>query len=500
MVLNIDPLGGGWPDLPSPGTSSADNTAVDFSVFMAAVAPQPEVAPPTPAASPSTIPTLPGAVMLPMPQAFVSAPVAGAPLAVTDRDAQAWFTYTPAELSTVSEQVAPEDSEEAAAPVVVMPSVTPAPPEAASALPAGQGLSPAVVGGPDQPPPRPQRSDDASTRAEGPPHEVPSSPASVPQAVPLQTGPAPALDAPAGPQTPPARVAAPVPVEASAPHVHASPRVVPHPDQPAPTVATAPTSPATPLHAAARNITVPQTIAHPNQPTPTNGHQTAQLPDAPARPASHTAPAPPPPPAGFSVLDSVASDASEVVAPSAAPAPPAQGGVAAAQTMVVAAPAPTPVPATVDNATVSVAASTANVPVAPPVTEDGTPVLARLVETMRWQANAGGGHAEIRLRPEVMGPIAVSIVVDRGRVKATVSAESAQTLEYLRGEASALRESLEERGLRLDEYEVRESNRWLDARDPQRERRESREQEAPRPSRPAPDAGPQFAEAFDIVV
>jgi len=158
------------------------------------------------------------------------------------------------------------------------------------------------------------------------------------------------------------------------------------------------------------------------------------------------------------------------------------------------------VPATVDNATASVAASTANVPVAPPVTEDGTPVLARLVETMRWQANAGGGHAEIRLRPEVMGPIAVSIVVDRGRVKATVSAESAQTLEYLRGEASALRESLEERGLRLDEYEVRESNRWLDARDPQRERRESREQEAPRPSRPAPDAGPQFAEAFDIVV
>lgn len=135
-----------------------------------------------------------------------------------------------------------------------------------------------------------------------------------------------------------------------------------------------------------------------------------------------------------------------------------------------------------------------------PVTDDGTPVLTRLVETMRWQANAGGGHAEIRLRPEIMGPIAVSIVVDRGRVKATVSAESAQTLEHLRGESAALREALEERGLRLDEYEIRDASRWLDARDPQRERRESREQDGRRPSRQAPKAGPQFAEAFDIVV
>ncbi len=104
-----------------------------------------------------------------------------------------------------------------------------------------------------------------------------------------------------------------------------------------------------------------------------------------------------------------------------------------------------------------------------PTTEDGTPVTARLVDMMRWQAQEGGGQAELRLRPEFLGAVTVSIVVERGGVKAIVSAETTAALEYLRSESSALREALEERGLTLDEFEVREESplaeRRRDAKD-----------------------------------
>jgi flagellar hook-length control protein FliK len=93
-----------------------------------------------------------------------------------------------------------------------------------------------------------------------------------------------------------------------------------------------------------------------------------------------------------------------------------------------------------------------------PTAEDGTPVMPRLVEMMRWQAQEGGGQAQLRLRPELLGAVTVSIVVEHGAVKAIVSAETPAALEYLRAESSGLQEALEERGLTLDEFEVREES------------------------------------------
>jgi flagellar hook-length control protein FliK len=108
-----------------------------------------------------------------------------------------------------------------------------------------------------------------------------------------------------------------------------------------------------------------------------------------------------------------------------------------------------------------------------PTTEDGAPVMPRLVEMMRWQAQEGGGQAELRLRPEFLGAITVSIVVERGAVKAIVSAETPAALEYLRADMSSLQEALEERGLTLDEFEVREEV-------PRAERRRDPEDAPPR--------------------
>jgi flagellar hook-length control protein FliK len=93
-----------------------------------------------------------------------------------------------------------------------------------------------------------------------------------------------------------------------------------------------------------------------------------------------------------------------------------------------------------------------------PTTDDGAPVMPRLVEMMRWQVQEGGGQAQLRLRPELLGPVTVTIVVEHGAVKAVVSAETPAALEYLRAESAGLQEALEERGLTLDEFEVREES------------------------------------------
>jgi hypothetical protein len=123
-----------------------------------------------------------------------------------------------------------------------------------------------------------------------------------------------------------------------------------------------------------------------------------------------------------------------------------------------------------------------------PTTEDGAPVMPRLVEMMRWQAQEGGGQAELRLRPEFLGAVTVSIVVEHGAVKAIVSAETPAALEYLRAESSGLQEALEERGLTLDEFEVREESPLAERRRDADDAPPRRESAPPAPRRRAADA------------
>jgi flagellar hook-length control protein FliK len=122
---------------------------------------------------------------------------------------------------------------------------------------------------------------------------------------------------------------------------------------------------------------------------------------------------------------------------------------------------------------------------------------SRLVEAMNVQLRAGGGTAEIRLTPAFLGAVHVTVTVDRGTVKASVSAETAAGLEALRAEVGGLRDALEAHGLHLDEFEIREDP-WADRRF------DDRQQDAPRrqaPESPAKRANgaDEFADVFDVV-
>lgn len=104
-----------------------------------------------------------------------------------------------------------------------------------------------------------------------------------------------------------------------------------------------------------------------------------------------------------------------------------------------------------------------------PTTDDGQPVSARVVETLTLQHQQGGGRAEIRLRPEWMGPITVSLRMDNGEVTAVVRAESAAAVDHLVAETEHLRSALEARGLQLSSFEVRREA--VHERDPREQRR-----------------------------
>jgi flagellar hook-length control protein FliK len=125
---------------------------------------------------------------------------------------------------------------------------------------------------------------------------------------------------------------------------------------------------------------------------------------------------------------------------------------------------------------------------------------SRLIESMRMQITAGGGQAEIRLSPEYLGSVRVSIVVDHGSVRATLTADSPAALETLRSDLAQLKDALSERGLRLDEVELREDpSAGRDAAggesqarpDDERQRRQQRER--------ASSGAAGFGEAFDVV-
>jgi len=168
-------------------------------------------------------------------------------------------------------------------------------------------------------------------------------------------------------------------------------------------------------------------------------------------------------------------------------------------TTSMAAPAPTPALAPVPTPSPTVVSTPAPPPGVTPTTDDGAPLVSRLVETMRWQAREGGGQVEIRLRPEVLGAVTVSLVVRDGVVKATVVAESAAARAYLQGEVAGLEAALEARGLTLEHLDIRE-DALLEQRGRDDDRRE------PPPERQAParlvrsDDAPGFSDALDVLV
>ena len=115
-------------------------------------------------------------------------------------------------------------------------------------------------------------------------------------------------------------------------------------------------------------------------------------------------------------------------------------------------------------------------PVGAEVAQSGIPLrdtemVQQFVQTMRVQFRDGIGDAVLRLRPEHLGEVSISLRVENGSVAATVNAETAAVRQWLEANQASLRQGLSEQGLQLDRFVVQ--------RDPQ-ERHSRDEESSPR--------------------
>lgn len=108
-------------------------------------------------------------------------------------------------------------------------------------------------------------------------------------------------------------------------------------------------------------------------------------------------------------------------------------------------------------------------------------VAPQIVQAIRMQAARGGGDAQIRLEPQFLGGVSVSIRVDQGGVSASLAAEAPMVREWLHANEALLRQGLTDQGLRLDRLQItappadaRHEESAPDRRDQPRDRRAPR--------------------------
>jgi flagellar hook-length control protein FliK len=104
----------------------------------------------------------------------------------------------------------------------------------------------------------------------------------------------------------------------------------------------------------------------------------------------------------------------------------------------------------------------------------------QIVQAIRMQFRNGIGDAVIRLKPEHLGEVSVSLRVEQQTVSATVHAEVPAVRQWLESQESSLRNSLSEQGLHLDEFAVHEEE---SGRRQQQEEDADSPRKAPRPHR-----------------
>jgi flagellar hook-length control protein FliK len=114
----------------------------------------------------------------------------------------------------------------------------------------------------------------------------------------------------------------------------------------------------------------------------------------------------------------------------------------------------------------------------------------QIVQAMRVQFRDGIGSAVLRLKPEHLGEVSISLRVEQQIVSATVHADVPAVRQWLESQEASLRNGLSEQGLRLGEFVVREDESRrrgsdsADQDDPQQRRRFYRQRRA--------DAEPRF--------
>ncbi|HLG55863.1 MAG TPA: flagellar hook-length control protein FliK [Vicinamibacterales bacterium] len=114
-------------------------------------------------------------------------------------------------------------------------------------------------------------------------------------------------------------------------------------------------------------------------------------------------------------------------------------------------------------------------------------VVAQLVHSMRLQFRDGIGEAIVKLKPEHLGSVQVSLRIENGAVRATVQAEMPAVRQWLESQQETLKNSLADQGLRLERFVVepdgerREAQRDAERQRQQRRRHHRREGSADQP-------------------
>src|SRR5262249_10909109 len=88
-----------------------------------------------------------------------------------------------------------------------------------------------------------------------------------------------------------------------------------------------------------------------------------------------------------------------------------------------------------------------------------TELTNQTVQAMRLQWNQGVGDAQIRLRPEFLGDLSISIRVENGAVTASLASEAAVVREWIEAHVQTLRDALAGQGLNLEKLIVDETDK-----------------------------------------
>jgi hypothetical protein len=85
---------------------------------------------------------------------------------------------------------------------------------------------------------------------------------------------------------------------------------------------------------------------------------------------------------------------------------------------------------------------------------DGGDAAQQVIRTMRLQWSGSVGEAQLRLEPEHLGQVLVSVRVDQGNVSATLHADSAMAQQWIEAHQQDLRQALQDQGLRVTHFNV----------------------------------------------
>jgi flagellar hook-length control protein FliK len=80
--------------------------------------------------------------------------------------------------------------------------------------------------------------------------------------------------------------------------------------------------------------------------------------------------------------------------------------------------------------------------------------MPSIVRTLTLQRREGGGEAHLRLQPDHLGELSVTLRVDGARVTAILRADSPVVRAWVQAHQQELRSALEDQGLTLDRLVV----------------------------------------------